>query len=173
MIYKATSLIAEEFEKEGLKYRITEVMDYSVVEAGFEITAGPSCIVRFISGDNDNDVGIRLYGLINNVPAESHSAMLKVCNNINRRTRYFKFYLDAEDGDVITEADLPLCMEDSCIGAVCIEMFIRCKKILDEEYHLFTEALCGVGGPEDRKFELIRALRELSEKPINISNDAN
>lgn len=171
MIYKATSLIAEEFENMGLKFRTTEMMELSMVEAGFNINAGPACVVRFISGDNENDVWVRVYGLLNNVPVEKRAAMLRVCNSINTKTRHFKFSLDIEDGDVIVEADLPISVEDSCVGAVCLEMFIRCQKILNEEFHLFTEALCGVGGPEDRRFELLRALKELSEYPITVNND--
>ena len=67
MIYKATKLIKQEMDKQGLKYSIEEFDNSSVVFAGFGIEKGANIRVQFVSQDNDNDVAIRLYGLVNNV----------------------------------------------------------------------------------------------------------
>lgn len=42
MIYKATKLIKEEMERQGLKYSIEEFEDGSTLWVGFTINNGPS-----------------------------------------------------------------------------------------------------------------------------------
>ena len=70
MIYKATELIKQEMDRQDMKYSVEEFDDRSIIFAGFGIDNGPSVRVQFVSQDNDNDVAIRLYGLVNSV-AES------------------------------------------------------------------------------------------------------
>lgn len=41
MIHKATELITKTFDEHSVKYRVTEVGEASMVEAGFEVEAGP------------------------------------------------------------------------------------------------------------------------------------
>lgn len=48
MIYKATNLIREEMDKEGLKYAVEEFETASAVFAGFAIENGPSVRVQFV-----------------------------------------------------------------------------------------------------------------------------
>lgn len=172
MIFKATNLIAEAFEREQLKFRVEDLGAISVVEAGFVVPAGPQVVVRFISRDDDNDVAVRVYGLVNEVPNEKRSGVLEVCNNLNAKIRYYKFYLDPEDGNVNLEADLPVRVDDSCVGECCVEMFLRSVKILKDQFHLFTEALCGVKGAEERNLEILRALQELGERPIVVKDNS-
>ena len=69
MIHKATELIVKTFDEHDVKYRVTEVADASMVEAGFEVEAGPEVVVRYISNDEDNDVAVRIYGLMHKIPS--------------------------------------------------------------------------------------------------------
>ena len=63
MLFHATNLITEAFDRHGIKYHVDEREDVSIVLAGFAIRMGPQIDVRFISNDDDNDVAIRVFGL--------------------------------------------------------------------------------------------------------------
>ena len=178
MIYKATSLISECFDAHGIKFRINEMEQVSVIEAGFEIDAGPDVIVRFISKDDDNDVAVRVFGLIHKIPASKRVAMLEACNTLSEKVRFVKFYL-ASNGDVNVEADLPQRVDDECLGECCVELFIRIMKILNSEYHILAEALYrSTDSDSDAQsqkekadpLELLKALQSLRDKPINLEN---
>ena len=67
MIHKATELITKTFDEHSVKYRVTEVGEASMVEAGFEVEAGPEVVVRYISNDEDNDVAVRIFGLMHRI----------------------------------------------------------------------------------------------------------
>lgn len=171
MIHKATELIVKSFDEHSVKYRVTEAADASMVEAGFEVEAGPEVVVRYISKDEDNDVAIRIFGLLHKIPEAKRVAVIEACNTLSAKIRFFKFYLDASS-NVNVEADLPVRTDDECLGECCFELFVRIMSILDNEYHILAEAL--YGSPENGKnqpFELLRMLSSLREKPIVI-NDA-
>lgn len=170
MIYKASRLIAEAFDTHDVKYSINELGEASVVEAAFPVEAGPQVVARFISRDDDNDVAIRVFGLICKVPDAKRPAMLEACNTLGRTIRFFKFYLDAENS-INVEADLPVRTDDCCVGECCFEMFIRIMKILNDEYHVLAQAMYADPVPNERKSgDLLRLLSELRDKPL-ISRD--
>lgn len=76
MIYKATKLIQQEMDKRELKYSVGEFDDRSILYADFGIENGPSVRVQFISCDNDNDVAIFLFRLVNVVSDDNMDKML-------------------------------------------------------------------------------------------------
>lgn len=169
MIYKATNLVAECFDSHNVKYRIEEIGDASIVEAAFSVDAGPHVIARFISKDDDNDVAVRVFGLVCKVPDSRRPAVLEACNRLSREIRFFKFYLDRENS-VNVEADLPVRTDDCCVGECCFELFVRLMKILDDEFSVLAQAL--YTDPIEKKSEpsnLFRLLSELKEKPIEIN----
>ncbi len=141
MIYKASKLIAEAFDEKGIKYggQIEEHDDASAVEAGFRIDNGPLVMARFFSSDDDNDVAVRVFGIIN-VKEEKRQQMLQQINAANCKMRYIKFLLD-EDGDVNAEYDFPAKLADEQVGEVAVEIFIRLMKILDDVYPDFMRAM--------------------------------
>lgn len=98
MIYKATKLIKEEMERQGLKYSIEEFEDGSgsTLLVRFTINNGPSLRVKFISLDDKNDVAIRLFRIVENVAESKINEMLKAVNECNCEYRYLKFILDEE-----------------------------------------------------------------------------
>ena len=171
MIYKASNLIAEAFDAHNVKYRVEEMGKVSVVEAAFSVTAGPQVVVRFISDDDDNDVAVRVFGLICKVPDAKRAAVLEVCNTLSRTIRFYKFYL-SEDNSVNVEADLPVRTDDCCVGECCFELFLRIMKILDINYPLLAQALYADPAPNEHKpAELLRLLSELRDKPITSRED--
>ncbi len=171
MTYKATSLIAECFDEHDVKYRIEESEDASIVEAAFEVDAGPQVIARFISRDNDNDVAVRVFGLVCKVPEERRAAVLEACNQLSREIRYFKFYLSTEDR-VNVEADLPVCTDDCCVGECCFELFVRLMKILDDKFQVIAQALySGTVEQRNTPADLFRLLDQLREEPIEVIDE--
>ena len=166
MIYNATNLIAEAFDAHGIKYDVVEREDASIIDAGFAIDSGPQVIVHFISKDDDNDVAIRIYGLICKISEARRPAVLEACNTLNGKMRFIKFYLDQDDS-INVEADLPVQTADSCLGECCFELFIRIMQILDAEFHVLAEALyLGADAREKQDDALLRLLGELKERAI-------
>ena len=140
MIYKATNLISEAFNKLEVKCRVDEFDDASFVAAGFEIDGGPEVVVYYISKDDDNDVEVRVYGLVHKVPFSKRTAVMEVCNQLNENFRNTKFYL-SKDSDVNVEADLLVSTDEESLGENCFELFLRFMQVLKDEYHVFAEAL--------------------------------
>ena len=172
MIYKASRLIAETFDEHDVKYRVAEIGEASVVEAAFSINAGPQVIARFISNNDENDVAVRVFGLICKIPESKRNAMMEACNTLSRTIRFYKFYLDAENS-VNVEADLPVRTDDCCVGECCFELFVRLMKILDDEYPVLAQALYADPAPNEHRSEnLLRLLGELRDKTIISSEDA-
>lgn len=172
MVFKATNLISEAFDAHGIKYRIVELDDTSVVEAAFCVESGPQVITRFISRDNDNDVAVRIFGLVCRVSELKRAAVMEACNTLCRKIRFFKFYLDSENS-VNVEADLPMNVDDGCVGECCFELFVRIMKILDTEFQTIAQALYAEPAHERDAGELLHLLQELRDKPIITDSDGN
>ena len=96
--------------------------------------------MRFISRDNDNDVAVRIFCLISNIPREKRTRVRDVCNALNNKIRYLKFSLDT-DGDIQVMYDFPVCTPDDGIGEMALEMLACTQMALDSEYNLFMKAL--------------------------------
>lgn len=138
--FKAINLIAETFEKHGVKFDVVSHHGSEQLLAGFSVDCGPNVIMRFISSDNDNDVAARIFGLISNTPKEKRVRVMEACNVLNHKIRYMKFYLDT-DGDINVEYDLPVHSSDDCIGEMAFKIFVRTMQILDSEYSIFMKSL--------------------------------
>jgi len=165
MIRKATLMIAEAFDKRDIKYTIQEIGDEtSVVDAGFSITCGPNAHVLFASSDEENDVAVRITGLMQNIPQEKRAAVLEACNTVNDRLRYLKFCI--HDDDLVGEYDLPVKISDECLAECCVEVFIRTMQILHTEYHIFPEAIYRDAPKENAALKLLTAIQELQKNPV-------
>lgn len=138
--FKAINLIAETFEKRGVKFDVVSHHGSEQLLAGFSVDCGPNVIMRFISSDNDNDVAARIFGLISNTPKEKRARVMEACNVLNHKIRYMKFYLDT-DSDINVEYDFPVHSPDDGIGEMAFEIFVRTMHILDSEYSVFMKAL--------------------------------
>ncbi len=162
--YNATNLIVEAFNEHDIKFDVRERLDSEQVLAGFSIDCGPSVIVRFISRDDDNDVAVRVAGLLTNTPNEKRARVLEACNILNHKIRYVKFVLD-RDGDISVEYDFPIHTPDEGIGEMAFEIFVRMMQILDGEYNIFMKALYSDESLEEpidpSPSEMLRKLEEL------------
>ena len=137
-MYKATRRIYEELKKDsGLKVFTDEAGDSNYVWLQFGIKNGGSYRIRFISKDNDNDVAVRIFGLV--TIDETHQAkVLPVINKLNSKYRFAKFVLD-KDGDVNLEYDYLVRCPDPAASAK--EIVIRMVQIVDEAYPELMRAM--------------------------------
>ncbi len=140
MIFKATRLIQQAMEKEDMHSRIEEGDKSSRVLAGFGVKNGPNVRVQFISTDDDNDVAIRLFGLVSEVADDKFASVTAACNTCNNKYRYVKFLID-DDRDVNVEYDLPVRTSNDSVGREAVEIFMRFMQIVDECYPEFMKAL--------------------------------
>lgn len=162
--FNAINLIAETFEKRGVKFDVVSHHGSEQLLAGFSVDCGPNVIMRFISRDNDNDVAARIFGLISNTPKEKRARVMEACNVLNHKIRYMKFYLDT-DGDINVEYDFPVNSPDNGIGEMAFEIFVRMMQILDSEYSIFMKALYSEEELDIQRYsvpaELMHKLQEL------------
>lgn len=138
--FNSIRLIAETFIEKDVKFRVNEHESSEDIEAGFGIDNGPSVSIRFISRDEDNDVAVRLFALINSVSEAKRSRVLALINDLNRKLRFLKFNLDS-DGDVNIEYDMPLHAADDCLGEMAHELFVHMAFTVRCEYGRFMKAL--------------------------------
>lgn len=176
--FKAINLIAETFEKRGVKFDVVSLHRSEQLLAGFSVDCGPNVIMRFISNDNDNDAAARIFGLISNIPKEKRVRVMEACNVLNHKIRYMKFCLDT-DGDINVEYDFPMHTSDDCIGEMAFEIFVRTMQILDSEYSIFMKALytdeeLDIQGPAipAELMQKLQELRKMMETRMAVDEDS-
>ncbi|MBQ2990735.1 MAG: YbjN domain-containing protein [Clostridia bacterium] len=114
--------------------------DQEEIHLPYGVTFGPLVYIKFISRDDDNDVAVRIMGLVNEIPKDKRSTALEICNGLNSKFRYLKFCVD-NDGDFSVEYDFPVKTSDELVGKFAVETFLRIIKILDREYQGIAQAL--------------------------------
>ena len=137
-MYKMTKRIYDELKNStSLKVFTDETERSSQVWLQFGIKNGGSYRIRFISRDDDNDVAVRVYGLVT-VGEENRAKVLPTLNNLNARFRYIKFVMD-DDGDINLEYDYPVRCPNPVASAE--EIIIRIVKMVDEAYPELMRAM--------------------------------
>ena len=142
MIYKATRLIAQALDEEGIRYEVKENEKYSEAIVSFPIKNGPSARVSFISSDDDNDVTVRIFGLVHDVSEDRDVEILKAINKCNDHFRFAKMVMD-EDRDINVEYDFPVKTGSDCVGEIACELASRLSSILEDCYPILMKALWG------------------------------
>ncbi len=121
----------------NLKVFTDETESSSNVWLQFGIKNGGSYRIKFISRDDDNDVAVRVFGIVS-VEEAQQAKVLPVINDLNQKYRFFKFILD-DDGDVNVEYDYMVNCPDPSASAR--ELIIRIVRIIDEAYPELMRAL--------------------------------
>lgn len=141
--FNATNLIAETFEKRGVKFEVNNHHGMEELQTFLPIGCGSYAIMHFISHDNDNDVAVRIIGLVSDAPMEKRLRVMEACNVLNNKIRYLKFALD-DDGDVNVEYDFLAHSPNEGIGEMALEIFLRTMHILNSEFGIFMKAIYSV-----------------------------
>ncbi|MCC8046019.1 MAG: YbjN domain-containing protein [Clostridiales bacterium] len=74
------------------------------------------------------------------VPKDRLGHALIVCNELNKKYKWVKFYVD-DDGDMTAEDDAIIDVE-TC-GEECLELMIRMTQIVNESYPVVMKAIYG------------------------------
>ena len=138
--FNATNLIAETFEKRGVKFEVNNHHGMEELQTFLPIGRGSYAIMHFINHDNDNDVAVRIIGLVSDVPMDKRLRVMEACNVLNNKIRYLKFSLD-DDGDVNVEYDFLVHSPNEGIGEMAFEIFLRTTHILNSEFGIFMKAI--------------------------------
>ena len=137
-MYKMTHLIYDTLKKvENLKVYTKETENSSSVWVKFSVGNNHSYTIYFISNDDDNDVAVRIFGLVS-VDKSRRISILPVLNNLNNKNRYVKFTLD-EDGDINLEYDYNIDCPDPAASA--FEILTRIIHIVNDSYPTILRAL--------------------------------
>ena len=133
----AAKVTAAFFESQGLH---VEQMGENgeVLIAGFsmENRDGMMIIMHFDEGDGTAKV------LTQNpakIPVTSVEKMIKVVNDLNKRFRWIKFYIDESDNTITAEDDAIIQL-DSC-GMEMLQCCIQLAKISDDAYPIIMKAI--------------------------------
>lgn len=137
-MYQMTTKIYETLKQNAnLKVFTEEVGNSSSVWLQFGIKNGGSYRIRFINTDNDNDVAVRIFGLVS-VDESRREKVLPVLNKLNAKYRFVKFLM-AEDGDINVEYDY--LVADPNPAASAMELIARIVKIVDDVYPELMRAM--------------------------------
>ncbi len=130
MIYPATQAVLDHFQSKGIRCRLDELDNASLVQIPFSGKNVTNIILYIISKDDSTAVNLRTMPLAR-VPEGRSNAVLQVLNACNLKYRYVKFSLDNER-DILAQYDVPLRTSMEEIGDICEEILARFGHILDE-----------------------------------------
>ena len=95
--------------------------------------------IRAVFDDNGHTVAIRCFRLAH-AKEDRFVDVLKTCNELNNRFRWFKFTID-NDSDINMEIDC--IVNEETAGEVVLELVQRLCNIVDEAYPELMEAIYG------------------------------
>ena len=91
MAVNTIELITEAFDQHQIKYKVIELENLSLIDAGYNITGGPTVRFHFLSqSEENNDVQVRINGILHKVSKEKRPKVLEACNRINSEMRFIR-----------------------------------------------------------------------------------
>lgn len=138
--FEATNRIVEVFTNHNLNFNVTNFNYIEMVKVRFSIDSGPTVTMQFVSTDNENDVSVRIFGVVTDIPADKRLRLMEACNVCNCNYRFLKFWID--DGDNLDVGyDFPKNTAADEVGVIAYEIFVFALTIFDELYDFFMKAL--------------------------------
>ncbi|MBQ8922245.1 MAG: YbjN domain-containing protein [Oscillospiraceae bacterium] len=139
-MFRASEEIAEVFEEHEIMFRTFETEKSSRVGTDAQVTY-TVFVIWFISSDDDSDVSVRVPNFVRYQNDDEKKRLLRVVNEMNRKYRYVKFTMPADDECINIEYDFLESTHD--VGRTAVELFRRIMQIADESYPEFMKALWG------------------------------
>ena len=136
-MHQATERVYETLLRKEIKCRIRETDKASMVEVSFNGKTVPTATFFCISNSEGNDVAIRAVNIVK-FQQDRLGRLLDACNDVNRRFRFVKFVVDANNCAVNIEKDIPACCEN--VGEAAGELLVRAASILDNVYAQLMQA---------------------------------
>ncbi len=127
-----------ECDRAGIKYRDSRDLDNggSLVVCGVNGQNNARYDVLFLFDPDGKGVSPRVPGILT-FPEEKRPQFLELVNELNGKYRWVKFSL--REGRVNVQADASI--TDDTSGRVCVELFLRIIKIIDDVYPEFMRTL--------------------------------
>ena len=119
----AAQLFMEDLESKQLRYSFREVNDDVVVNFPYD-----GKFTNFVFSGNDGCY-VSMYTVFESCPPEKIADMLVLCNALNAKYKWLKFYID-KDNDIMVEDDAIVTPENA--AAECFELLARRINILKE-----------------------------------------
>lgn len=128
-------LFIKYMEEKGIKYTDRDENHVTVSYSGDNIKS-----IKFhVAFDKDGEGMVQIYAWdIGNFGGDKTAKGIEVCNELNAKYRWVKFYLDS-DKDVCVSTDSYICEANA--GSVCLNLVRRMVNIVDEAYPSFMRAL--------------------------------
>ncbi|MBE6680289.1 MAG: hypothetical protein E7598_07205 [Ruminococcaceae bacterium] len=128
------NLFMSHMDSEGVKYTDRDTYVVQVTYNGDNLKSIP--INVFFDKDGDPIVQFKCWD-IGNFKGKEEKGIV-ACNEINKKYRWVKFYLD-DDSDVVASIDAYI-SDDSC-GRECLSLVRRSVSIIDDAYPTFARAM--------------------------------
>lgn len=122
-------------DSQGVKYSEAKDNVIRVPYTGDNLKTIP--VFVFFDSDGEPLVCLKCWEIVR-FDGEKMAKGINVCNELNRKFRWVKFYIDS-DGDVNAQIDAYI-DEESC-GSTCKSLVSRMVNIVDEGYPAFMKAL--------------------------------
>ena len=82
MAFQTIELITEAFDQHHIKYKVVELENLSLIDAGYNITGGPTVRFHFLSqSEENNDVQVRINGILHKVSKEKRVSTVKCASS--------------------------------------------------------------------------------------------
>ena len=134
MASKATQAF---FDSEGIKYELLNE-DTGLIRLGFTMENKDSLSIFLDFSADGTSVSLVSFEIAK-APVEKKYKMFELCNSLNKRYKWVRFYYDEEKA-MITAQDDAVIQLDSC-GEEIIRCCIQMKHIVDEAYPEIMRAI--------------------------------
>ena len=109
----------------------------NAVRIGYDCENISSCAINvFFDKDGGHTIAFKCWDVGSFKDESRYSKGLVLCNALNAKYRWAKFYLD-DDSDIVVESDA--IVNESTVGPVCMEIVLRLIRIIDESYPEFMK----------------------------------
>lgn len=126
----------EYMRREKIRYEDVREHVIKITYKGENLTSIP--VFVYFDEEGDPIVSVKCWNIIN---FANHVALgYEVCNGLNEKYRWVKFYIDG-DADIVAEVDA-FVDEQGC-GPECTALVRRMVSIVDEAYSVLMKALWG------------------------------
>ena len=123
---KALKLICKMYDKKGIRYTLNE--ERSFVSARYDADNYKDVTFYIFVDDDGNSVAVRAFSL-SKFDGEQIPVAYAFCNEMNRKYRWMRFYLDNENE---LTAAMDAVIEPKTAGEECYELLGRSVSIVDD-----------------------------------------
>lgn len=135
----SAKITAEYLEEHEVAYTVLGDNE-EVISVKFKADNKESIEIKLIFNDENTNVAFKSFNICK--VAENKKPMIyKICNSLNEKYRWAKFYIDEDDNTITVDCDA-LVQPDYC-GRVCLELIYRLVNIIDGAYPDIMRGLWG------------------------------